>query len=328
MQLPGLNEIPAPLQGKTGWPWTDAPEPLPELMPDGSPWPKISVVTPSYNQGQFIEETIRSVLLQGYPNLEYIIIDGGSSDNTLEIIRKYEPWLAYWVSEQDRGQSHAINKGIQRATGDIVFWLNSDDLLLPLAFKKVTQIFQLYPDAALVTGQARIIDQQSICVGQINSYFSDWEEIVTNPGNSIRQISTFFSMKLFKNLGNINEQLHISMDKELLVRFTRETKPIVISDYLSAFRVHPEAKTSSQLFLGYKETDRLRLNDVKEKGLRKIYRNRSSQNWLCLSEAINYRSSERVVCLFRAFQVQPSIFLQRKFWSALKSIVISNWEDN
>jgi len=122
--------------------------------------PRLSVVTPSYNQGRFIEETIRSVLLQDYPNLEFIIIDGGSTDNTIEVIKKYETWLAYWVSESDRGQSHAINKGIIKATGEILFWLNSDDVVLPGAFKKIAGVFSDNPEIKMVIGQAKVIDAQ------------------------------------------------------------------------------------------------------------------------------------------------------------------------
>ena len=113
-----LKDLPAPPEGKTGWPWTEQSEPLPDRMPDGFDWPRFSIVTPSYNQEQFIEETIRSVLLQGYPNLEYIIIDGESKDKSVEIIKKYEQYLTYWTSEPDRSQSHAINKGWQKCTGN------------------------------------------------------------------------------------------------------------------------------------------------------------------------------------------------------------------
>ena len=122
MRCPTLAELPSPLPGTTGWPWREETRQLPNTLPDGSPWPRISIVTPSFNQGKYIEETIRSILLQGYPNLEYIIMDGGSNDGSLEIIKKYEPWLALWVSEKDRGQSHAINKGFLSSTGDVVAW--------------------------------------------------------------------------------------------------------------------------------------------------------------------------------------------------------------
>jgi len=120
MRCPTLEELPAPPQGKFGWPWTEESPQLPEKQPSGKPWPKISIVTPSYNQADFIEETIRSMLLQGYPNLEYIIIDGGSTDKSVEIIQKYEPWLSYWVSESDRGQTHAVNKGFAMCKGEIL----------------------------------------------------------------------------------------------------------------------------------------------------------------------------------------------------------------
>src|ERR1700687_3909147 len=120
MHCPRLTELPPPPKGNTGWPWTVESPALPPLRHDGSPWPRISIVTPSYNQGAFLEETILSVVNQGYPNVEHIIIDGASTDATLSVLHRYSDAVSYWVSEPDRGQGHAINKGMEHATGDIL----------------------------------------------------------------------------------------------------------------------------------------------------------------------------------------------------------------
>ena len=130
MHCPRLLELPQTLDGKNGWPWTEETVPA-ELEQTSGSLPSISVVTPSYNQAAFLEETIRSVLLQGYPNLEYLVMDGGSSDGSVEIIKKYEKYLAYWTSQKDAGPSDAIRKGFEKATGSILAYLNSDDLYLP-----------------------------------------------------------------------------------------------------------------------------------------------------------------------------------------------------
>jgi glycosyltransferase involved in cell wall biosynthesis len=315
--------IPEPPHDKTGWPWTDASEALPVCMPDGSPWPKISVVTPSFNQGQFIEETIRSVLLQNYPNLEFIIIDGGSTDNTLEIIKKYEPWLTYWVSEPDRGQSHAVNKGIQRASGEIVHWLNSDDLLLPGALAIVSQQLQTHPAARLIIGQARVINSKGEITGDLKSQFRSWKEAATSPRNTIRQVSSFFTRTLFYELGMIDETLHIAMDSELLIRFTRYHDPLIIEDYLTAFRVQPNAKTSSQLLYGYTETDRRRPGILPNKQLKKKFKEQSARNWLGLSELETYTYSERWKCILKAVKQFPRVLVSRRFWISIKRIMLN-----
>jgi glycosyltransferase involved in cell wall biosynthesis len=298
-------------------------QPFAATMSDGALWPKVSVVTPSFNQGHFLEETIRSVLAQGYPNLEFIIIDGGSTDQTLEIIKKYEPWLAYWVSEPDYGQSHAINKGIQKASGDILLWLNSDDICLPDSFRTAVQAFRSNPNLRLVIGQARLVDQYGQVIGELRSRFTTWEELATNPRNSVRQISTFFSRSLFDELGLIDEGLHIAMDTELLVRFTQFHRPLILDQYLTAYRVHADAKTSTQLVKGYDESDRSRLKYLTNKKLTDLYHQRSARNWLSLSEADQFTISMRWMSLYHAFQQNPVILFSREFWSSLKNCILS-----
>src|ERR1041385_5182473 len=164
MRCPTLQELPPPPQGKKGWPWT-VESPQYDAGTDTTKWPLISVVTPSYNQESFIEETIRSVLLQGYPALEYIVIDGGSTDNSASIIRKYEKWIHHWVSERDRGQADAIQKGLALVNGPVSAYLNSDDIYMPGTLNRVGARFArqetdvVYGNLYLIDPDDRVIEE-------------------------------------------------------------------------------------------------------------------------------------------------------------------------
>ena len=213
-----VKDLPPPPPDKTGWPWTEQTEPLPELMPDGSSeWPLISIVTPSYNQGDFIEETIRSVLLQGYPNLEYIIIDGGSTDNSIEIIQKYKPFLAYWISEPDRGQSHGINKGFYKATGQLIGWQNSDDFYFPHAFEAAAKAAVRHNQYDVFYGSRCWLytEEQNLIRDHHMSPF-DLNKMI--PNTNMSNQSTFFTKKIFENNNFIDESFNHCMDHEFFWR--------------------------------------------------------------------------------------------------------------
>jgi glycosyltransferase involved in cell wall biosynthesis len=248
MRCPILSELPPPPPDKTGWSWTEESPQLPDTMPDGSPWPRVSIVTPSYNQAQFIEETIRSVLLQGYPNLEYIIIDGGSTDGSVEIIRRYEPWLAYWVSETDRGQSDAINKGIERATGEIVAWINSDDWYLPGVLAERAVHLAEHPNAALVYGDLNYVDEHEEVAAIWRAVPCSTRDLLTS-GNDIPQPTVFMRSEALRQVGYLNRELHYIMDWELWVRLSRIGELQVMSGRVANFRRH---ETSKSVADGYK----------------------------------------------------------------------------
>ncbi len=276
--------------------------------------PLVSVVTPSYNQAEFLEATILSVLAQDYPNIEYIIIDGGSNDSSVAIIRKYKERLAYWVSEPDRGQSHALNKGISHAIGDILFWLNADDLCLPGAFSTVVEAFSQRPKPRVVVGQAYVIDHDGILCGKIKSRFTSWADYVTGKC-TIRQLATFFDRKLFDELGGVDESLEYSMDFDLLLRFTQQYRPLIIDEYLAAYRKHETAKFKSNLVLGYQETDRVLMKHLAGNQLEKAGRDWSARRWFVVAMSPSRSNSERLFCLRSAWHMQPSAFSSIHFWS-------------
>lgn len=191
-------------------------------MPDtsSSDLPRITVVTPSYNQAEFLERTILSVLSQGYPNLEYIVIDGGSTDGSVEIIEKYADRLDYWVSEPDRGQSHAINKGLARSTGEVLAWLNSDDTYEPGALLAIGSYFREHPGVDVVYGDANLINTEDEFIRPIFGVPFNARAFL-HGGINLHQASTFWRCELFSRTGMLNEELHYGMDYELWFRFLK-----------------------------------------------------------------------------------------------------------
>jgi glycosyltransferase involved in cell wall biosynthesis len=209
--------------------------------------PKITVITPSYNQGAYIEQTIQSVIAQNYPNLEYIIIDGGSTDNTVDIIKKYENYITYWVSEKDAGQSDAINKGLAKATGEVFNWLNSDDYYMPNALHYIGQ--QYLENSAL----------NILCAKELQKSADGYEYLTK--GTTIRptveetiaygnnnQPPTFFKMDIVRALGGINPDIYFCMDSDLWIKYLLQSglNGVKKTDFVvNVFRLHETSKTVS-----------------------------------------------------------------------------------
>lgn len=213
--------------------------------------PKISIITPSYGQAAYIEDTIRSVIDQGYPDLEYIIIDGGSSDGSVDIIKKYETHLTYWVSEPDNGQTDAINKGLHKASGDIVAWLNSDDVYTAGTLMAIGKAFAADPDVSLLYGDVEnfYVDGRT---ERIANHF-EVEDFLSRV--SIHQPGVFWRRNLHQQLGYLDESFYYLMDYDLWARFFFNCKFQHIDKVMTRFRVHDEAKTGNNppgLYMDYR----------------------------------------------------------------------------
>jgi glycosyltransferase involved in cell wall biosynthesis len=238
------DSFPSSPPDKTGWPWTEVSSPF-GPSPEGD-WPRVTIITPSFNQGDFIEETIRSVILQGYSNLEFIVIDGGSKDKTVEILKKYDRWIDFWVSEPDAGQSDAINKGLERASGDWFNWINSDDVLAPGALHRLA---------------ASACNAQCVCISGVTANLRGGEvfsryhaRLPASPAEflfslSVNQPGSLLNLAAVREAGGVRTDLRLVMDLDLWLRLALlkgTTAFERIEDEVAVYRYHEESKTCAE----------------------------------------------------------------------------------
>jgi glycosyltransferase involved in cell wall biosynthesis len=257
-----------------------------------SDWPRISIVTPSFNQAAFIERTIQSVLNQNYPNLEYIIIDGGSTDGSVDIIKKYADKITYWVSEKDNGQAHAINKGFRRATGDIVAWLNSDDEYCPNTLKTVAQTFMADKELDLVFGNRLTIDEKEKVIRDDRHTRFTFASLILY-GMIISQPAAFWKRRLMEQYGYLDESLRFAMDYEFFCRIGTYIKAKHIRKHLAKFRWHETSKTCTIINVAQQEHQQIS----------KRYLETACKGW-----------PEKLVIL--------KVFAQRTFWYTVQGDVL------
>ena len=204
--------------------------------------PKISIITPSFNQVKFLERTIQSVLNQNYENLEYIVIDGGSTDGSVELIKKYQSNISYWVSEKDGGQSEAINKGLRLATGELVAWQNSDDIYLPGAFEEIAKSFVNSRGIDLFIGNMNLIDEEDRIIENLKYVKPTYKSLIAE-GMVLTNQSAFWARGVHKKIGYLNESLHYGFDYDWFLRVLNVGKGAHINKTLGGLRMHSATKT-------------------------------------------------------------------------------------
>jgi glycosyltransferase involved in cell wall biosynthesis len=215
-------------------------------------WPRITVVTPSFNQGAFIEATLKSVISQNYPNLQHIVLDGGSTDNSVEIIRRYEPHIAYWHSRKDKGQADALQQGFAMADGEILCWLNSDDIFLPEALNTVGRLFAKHEDVDFIYGNRCTIDRDGNVTGRHiwPWHITKWHWALGQP---LAQECSFFRKSIYERVGGIDPTKFFIMDYDLFFRMWRAGRFRKTTAFLGCLRQHEETKNARHVDVWQRE---------------------------------------------------------------------------
>jgi glycosyltransferase involved in cell wall biosynthesis len=245
-----LRKIPLSNKNKEGWPWTKESKLLNSKIANEKIWPRISIITPSLNQGAVLEEAIRSVLLQNYPNLEYIIIDGGSTDNSVEIIKKYSPWITYWVTEKDNGQADAIHKGFTMASGDIWGWINADDFYLEDCLLNVGKYFHRHQTIDCVIGGTVLVDSHGDLIYSGKYPICDlgtrltFHRLLYYHCGGFFQAATFWRKAAYSDIGGIDKNLFFCFDYDYFIRLTKHKRCGRIKKFIAAVRSHENRKTA------------------------------------------------------------------------------------
>lgn len=312
------RDLPAPPEGKAGWPWGGEPPPAVAWPFGGSRPPRITVVTPSYNQGKFLEQTIRSVLLQGYPDLEYMVIDGGSTDGSVDVIRRYQHLLSYWVSEKDGGQAHAINKGFDRASGEIFAYINSDDFYLPGALRAVAEHFRRSPASTWVCGEMIFVDGGGRTVSSPQTIIPQSAGQCLSRRYFAQQQAMFWRREALG--GGFEERWRYCFDFELFVRLLLaghgcEHLPL----RLAAMRLHPDSKTVGEARRFEDEVFRMskgyfgRITPSERRSCTHTHLLKQSYEAGDGREAVRY--------LVRALFTYPECVKSRWFWGCLRRVL-------